>query len=560
MNPLGPLAEWHAAQSVKGRPLIITIVYVVLLYGIAGIILTIWMAESSRRIRPNYEQLFTILHYFTWGAVGVAVLVVTPARMATLVGREKERETLEQLRLTGLTGVQLAHGLLAAVLPLPVITFVAAMPLILLGLGGEAGPLGAIRAYFGLLLLAPMYILFSAHLGLSTKKAAAATSGAIMTTIGLLIVSAVCLENNDEGAKVFALFGPWASGMATLNPHRTYGANDFSVWNMHLPGEFLACAVLGIIAALFYIGFVRRLAGAPGLMFGRTAAFGFAAAMALALGTDAGSLRRWGGWGNDWSVAADMPAEASMVLVLIFSLFLALEAPVRWRDALRSQGNVHSDKAFPQHQRLTVRRFLGGPLVILIGMGLVGAEQVFAEDAPQVAVSGLVLAPLIGIAAWTFAALTFQTLSLITSNKAAVYGLGGAGLAILWFVPLVGAAILDEMGSRGLEYFPMTLNPFAGVIFALDEGNSGGTPNLVLGTLSFAIYAGGSVALGVVIRKRLSVLEDLAAGMVALPADAYAPPGSLTQRCEKGHAFSGVWDRCPHCAELTASELGSPRT
>lgn len=562
MNPLGPLTAWHAMRSVKSRSLIVTIIYVVLLYGIAGIIFTIWMAESSRRVRPNYEQLFTILHYFTWGAIGVAVLIVTPARIATLVGREKERGTLDQLRLTGLTGIQLANGFLAAVLPLPLITFVAALPLVILGLGGENGVLGSLRAYYGMLLLAPMYILFAAHLGLSTKKAAAATSGAIMVSIGLVILSAVCLEEHRDGVKVFSMFGPWSSGFSTINPNRTYGANDFSLWNVHVPGELVATGVLGIVAALFYLGFVRRLAGAPGLLLGRTAAFGFAAAMALALGTDAGSINNsgWGGWGSDWSAATDMDPEAIGILILIFSMFLAIEVPVAWRDALRSQGAGQSAKAFPMHRRLNVRRFLTGPLVIVLGMGLLVTEQVVVESAPEIALSGVVLAPLVGVAAWTFAALTFQTLSLISSSKPVVYGVGGAALAVVWFVPLIGAAILDELGADGLEYFPMTLNPFAGVAFALDEGNNGGVPNVMLALLSFALFAGGSVALGMVIRTRLEKLRDMAQGMVALPADAYAPPGSLTQRCDKGHQYSGVWDRCPHCAELTATELGASAT
>jgi hypothetical protein len=210
------------------------------------------------------------------------------------------------------------------------------------------------------------------------------------------------------------------------------------------------------------------------------------------------------------------------------------------------------------HRRLTVRRFYSGPVVICLGMGLIAVEESLLQGG-RVAASGLVLAPLVAIAAWVFAALTFQTIAVISSSKPVVYGVGGVILLMLWFLPLIGAAVLDEFGPRGSEYFPMTLNPFAGVVFSLDKGSSGGIPNVVLALMSFAIFAGGSVVLGQVIRKRLAVLSDMAAGMVALPADAYAPPGSLTQRCEKGHAFSGVWDRCPHCAELTHSELGAPK-
>lgn len=64
-----------------------------------------------------------------------------------------------------------------------------------------------------------------------------------------------------------------------------------------------------------------------------------------------------------------------------------------------------------------------------------------------------------------------------------------------------------------------------------------------------ALHAFGCLGLLMLLGKLRDASQERAWSLVALPADAYGAPGSLTKTCANGHVFAETWRECPHCAE-----------
>ena len=526
--------------------------FAVLYYGLIAFAVAIWFASWS----PSLRNLLTTFHYLTWGVAGVLLLLWAPVRMAQALAREKERGGLDALRLTGLSGLALATASLVSALTFPLALALITVPVALLGFGGDVALAGVARAYLALFLLAPVYTLAGGLAGLATRKAQQASSAAGLLAIALLIASGLSL--NVPTFQPLALLGPWAVGLTAprgrLFELPLVGAGA-------VPADLLQIPLLLLLGRVLLGGLARRLAGVPALLLGwRSAAVALAGAATVAALTF--NTERWHAT-FAWNRPRPEEELLARLIVLWAALLLcAVEAPVAWRDLVRGFARRGPDDPVQPDERLAAWRFLAGPAVFAGWVGVLAL--LLAVAIPSAPIDRLMIGAAIVLSSVALTASAVQAAVLLARGRPLAWLLGAGVVVAFWFLPLVAGGALSAAGMPALlSELPQAINPLYGLALACLErgpGASGlGATTLATTCIGWQLAAAGGCA--ALARAALASARERADSLVALPADAFAPPGALDRRCPAGHAFASVWATCPHCPaseDAASSVSGAP--
>lgn len=540
-----PLFQWTAQRARRDtRFLLGLLLFGGIFYGVVALTFLAWWGSGWRR---DLTDLCTSFHYVGWAANAIMLLLLTPARLAQKVGRDRELGTLEQLRLTGLSGRQLAAGELCSVLVLPLLCLVVTAPVMFLGLFGKGGPEAVLRGYVGLLACTPLYALVGGLIGLGSKKAQNAGGGAVFSAMVLLGLSSIGVFPREIDARPLGLLGPWGPGLATTHDDLSF---SLLILGVQLPGELLQVPVLWVFSRALLGALGRRMAGDPGVALGTV---GAATLLAIAGVVAALTLPRASAINGGWYVHPRMlkPHEAVMarlIALAVFSLPLALESPIGWRELVRGLTRRDPDDPVRPEEDFGGWRWLLGPGLILGGGLLLFLGALLCRPVPPLA--GLVLGVLVALAAWGVGALACQVALLWSKDQGQPRVLATVAVVALWIGPLMAGGVLKEIGpSRAVADVAIAINPLVALIGATMEpsGARTGVAPMTMAVVCLTVH--GLVGWGLLhlIRVARRRAQEFADSMVALPADAYGAPGTLTRRCPNGHLFAEEWTSCPHC-------------
>lgn len=543
-----PLLDWLVRRALGDRRVIASLLlFGVLFYGGVALSLVAWGGQSLAF--GGVEQVLTMLHYEALAANAIVLLLWAPTRLAQHLARERELDTLSMLRLSGLSGVQLGEGFVAGALLLPLLSCAVTLPVVLLGAGGMAGPAAPLRAYPVLLLLALCYVLIGGLFGLTHKSKAQNAGGAA----AFFVIGALCVGGlfRVPQLELFGVLGPWGAILTTVpDPEAAeHLVFELTLLGARAPGELVQLAFLAVVAGLLFVGLARRLDDrAPSVFLGLPAT---TALTALALGL-AGITYDTG----LYPVRETLCARLLLLAVLVAPL--ALELPVRHVDLVRGAARRDPDDPPWAEELLLARRLLSGPLLTL-GATLLVLANVPAQDEP-VRKGALVAAAVIACA-WVFAALTVQVSRLWTRDHGVPLFLAFFALTALWFGPFFSSFGLEELSlPLTLVELPRAINPFYAVKLAcFPDQPVGGLDPLALAISCAMLHALGAAGLWLLVQTGARRARELAASLVALPADADDAPGSLERRCANGHLYAAVWATCPHCPDGRVSSADQAR-
>lgn len=560
-----PLAQWGLGQTRRDkRSIVIMIIFLVCFYGIAALIFMSW---ATRRRRLEYLA-------DGWGTlaaivVGVLLLLWAPARVATAIAKQREEGVLDMLRLTGMSGSDLAVGHLLTQMSLPLTLAALTTPLVLAGAFSEAGPIGTMRLTIVMVLLTPVYCMVGALAGLTVKKPSAAGGAGMFAAIALLIASGVAISAGMEvrEARILSFLGPWGPTVAWERE------THFMIQSLgvDLPGDLLQIAFLVLLSSALLRAVSHRYTSPDAVFFGRRGAllilFAFCALVLATWYPDPypSTTHRWRR--NFMDQAASLSFH--LIVPFVALLWCALESPLSARNFVRGKARRDSDDTLLASERLVLSRYatpavIYGLMVLLffVPMGIAATELGNRPGLWEISPAGLILAGAIAISAYALMALTVQWAILATRDIGVPRLLASMAVMAFWVLPVIGGAILNENGAPDeIASLAYGLNPFFGITAAAHAGvakplvgfDSGGIALYCLAVQSFA-------AMGVftALKTQRERLEDHANSLVVLPADAYALPGTLTQRCDAGHLFTDIWDSCPHC-EPSAVRVDRPQ-
>lgn len=544
-----PLLAWELKRLRSERKAWLgAAAFALIYYGLIAFVVAIWLGSFGR---PSVRNLLTTFHYLTWGVSGLLLLLWAPVRMAQSLAREKERGGLDALRLTGMTGLELAAATLVSALTFPAALALTTLPVALLGFGGDVSIGGVVRAYVALFLLAPVYTLLGGLAGLATRKAQQASSGAGVVAIGLLIVSGVGLSDPLSGP--LALLGPWGTGLAAPRGGLFEVTLPGGRWS--LPGDLLQIPLLVVLGRALLAGLARRLAGVPALLLGRSASVTvLAAACVVALVTlnGAGRSTAWPSW---YRASAADEVIARLIVLWVFLLLCAFEAPIAWRDRVRGLARREPDDPVPADERLSPWRVLAPAAVFMGWTALTAAALVSLADGA--AVAGLVGGAFVALTSACFAGCAAQAAILVARDRPFAWLYGGGVVAAFWFLPLVASGGLRAIGMPALLYeLPQAINPLYGIYLACFYGRAStasGLAPMALATACVGWQLVGIATFVALTRSALRSARERADSLVALPADAFAPPGALDRTCPAGHRYSSSWAACPHCPAASST-------
>lgn len=530
----GPLFEWLVPRAMRDTSSYISgFVFGLLFYGVVFLTALIW--ATSGPARTSARELLTAFHVEGLLATSIVLLLWSPSRLAQTLAREREVDTLSALRLTGLTGVELALGFLGHALALPLALCALTLPIVLAGAGGVTGPLGPLRSYTVLLLLALVYHLGAALAGLAAKKSQNAGGAAVFGVLFLLGVSGAYKVPHLEP---LGLLGPWG---AFLGPVPKDDLRfDLPFLGETVPGDLIQVGVLTVLALILLRALARQLAGdRPGLFVGAPAAIALsalgAAVVVVTVRAAPGPL-------------AELTFGRLLVLLLLVAP-LALEVPARFMDLVRGAARRDRDDPPLPEERLDPRRLLAGPAIVVVALVAIGLQLPGGDWSVRLAVAGAVL-----ISTWLFAALAVQAARLWTRDKGAPLFFVLVGLVVVWGGPFVSAVGLRELGfGPAVTELPRLINPLYSLRLTCATGSTGGLDPLALAATCAALHAFGALGMGWLVRTGERRVTELADSLVVLPADADDAPGTLERRCPAGHLYAGVWATCPHCPGAVSS-------
>lgn len=554
-----PLAQWGLGQTKRDkRSIVLMLVFLVGFYGIAALIFINW---ASRRRRLEYLA-------DGWGTlaaivVGMLLLLWAPARVATAIAKQREEGVLDMLRMTGMSGSDLAVGHLLTQMSLPLTMAALTTPLVLVGAFSEAGPIGTMRLTIAMVLLTPVYCMVGALTGLTVKKPQTAGGAGMFAAIALLIASGVAISLGQEvrETRILSFLGPWGP-VAAWDRETNFMIQSLGVG---LPGDLLQIAFLVVLSTALLKAVAHRYTSPDAVFFGRRGSLLILFTLcALVLATwypdpYPSTTHRWR---RDFM---DQAASLSFHLILPFValLWCAIETPISSRNFVRGQARRDKDDTLLPEERLVLSRFTTPAIVFgltvllfFVPMGIAATELGRRPGVWDISAPGLLLAGAIAVASYALLALTVQWAILATRDIGVPRLLAAMAVMAFWVLPVIGGAIMHENGApEELASLAYGLNPFFGITAAAHSGiarplvgfDSGGIALYCLAVQSFA-----AIGVFTALKTQRERLEDHANTLVVLPADAYAAPGTLTQRCDKGHLFTDVWDSCPHCEPAKA--------
>jgi hypothetical protein len=560
-----PLSQWGLGHARRDRRFFgIIVVFLFLFYGLAMLFVLSWASSWS----PGLEDLLNQFFGLSLTVNAILLLFWAPARVASTIAKQREDGVLDMLRMTGMSGQELAVGHLVTQLSLPLILSLATLPLVLFSMGSEAGLTGVFRTFLCLLLLTPVYCMIGALVGLAMKKSQHAGTTAIFAAMFLMGSSGFAIAQPVLDWKVFGLLGFWGPLMSELEPTNSVFA--LKVIGFEIPGDLLQVAFLVILSRALLAGLARRYTGEPALFLGRQGALVLVVAVSVVSGLtffpDPWPVsQHW--WRRDFMTHPDALA-FHLLLPFAALLWFALESPVEARDLVRGMARRDADDTPPLEERLELGRFLAPAVVYLAMAGLLLFSMMLAISKIrtrgggtfEISTIGLFLGVIIAIAAYAVAVLVVQLVTLQLRDRNMPRMMAGVGLIVVWVAPVIGSFIMKELSLPQAFYeLPRTINPVYGIMMAAaSETKPPGLDPTALAICCAAVHVFAGIGLLNLLRVKQGQLLDHANTLVVLPADAYAAPGTLTKRCGKGHLYTDAWAQCPHC-EPEAARVADPK-
>lgn len=561
-----PLAQWGLGQTRRDkRSVVIVIVFMVIFYAIAGLIFILW--ASSGGIRAKY--LCNMWLGLSFIVDGVLLLLWAPARVAAAIAKQRAEGMLDMLRMTGLSGRELAVGHLLTQMSLPLSLAISTAPVFLFGIGSEAGFVGTLRMALVLILLTPVYCMLGALAGLTVKKVQTAGGGGMMVAIGLLILGGIAIGIGEETreARILAFLSPW--GQFRALDRETYF--QLFVLGVGIPGDLIQTLFLAIISGALLGGVAQRYTSDDAVFLGRRGSlvflFGICAIALVTWYPDPFPVNTHR-WRNRDYLNQGPGLAFTLIVPLLALLWAALETPLSAQAYLRGMARHDPDDERLPEERFELGRFLGPAaiyglfvLALLVPFGFAWAESLQrAGGLFQVSLPGILLGGAVALASYAFLLLAVQWAILVTRDIGVPRVLGGMAVLGVWILPVIAGAVLDEFGAPDeLTSLAYGINPFYGIAAAAHSGSPDagfGLGPSAIGLYCLAVQTFAAIGIFMALSPQRERLEDQAQSLVALPAEAYAAPGTLTQRCEAGHLFTAVWSSCPHC---TPSAVRSDR-
>jgi hypothetical protein len=532
-----PIVSWSMLRSRRdSRGLAVAIIYLLVVHGVMLMGLAFTTVPGGIRFR----ELTAFAHFITWGANAFLFLLVVPTRHAQVIGTEREKKTLDFLRLTRLSSRRICMGSFVSAYMLPVLLALTSIPEILVGcFSEEAGYVtGVVQAYFALGASSLLATSIGGLIAFLPKKGNQAASTAFMVVV--LLVAAGGLWSTPF-AEVFGCLGPWGGLLSSAaHVHMRYLVK---VAGADVPGVLLQVPLAALATSIFLRATTRKIhEERPGIL-GLSNATALALLIAAVSGATYSTERS-----SYWYGAQPDPGPliaGRMIIVLLALLPVAADGAVSREDVIR--GLARAPRPPERDERLSIFGPIAAILLVLAlhGAALVSAveprHQVCVVIATAGAASALVVVHLIFQAARLF-------FSEVARNVMAIVGIAG-----LWFLPLLafwGTSALDL--PSWVRSLPSMLCPFVATTQASMARDrwplpAGEVDPIALALVGVLFNVLAAVGLFAVTRELGGRLRDFAATLAVLPADVFAPAGRLGKKCDNGHQFSEVWDSCPHC-------------
>ncbi len=548
-----PLAQWGLQHARRDRRFFaIILVFLFLFYGMAMLFVLNWMASFTSKTKI----LFTLFFGLSVTVNCLLLLFWAPARVASVIAKQREDGVLDMLRLTGMSGQELAIGHLLTQLSLPLILAVLTTPLVLLSLGSEVGPSGVFRTYLCLVLLTPVYCMIGALVGLAMQKSQHAGSTAVFASMFMLGAAGFALGSRVLDFRCFALLAPWGPIFSELEPDKFF---TIHVLGNPVPGDLIQVVFLVILARALLAGLARRYTGEPALFFGRHGGLTMVIAVAVVSGLTF-FPDPWPTIGNFWQPRYLDHSDGlafHLILPFVALLWFAIESPVESRGLVRGMARRDADDFVPDEERLEWSRFAWPPIVyvlmagLMLGILMFTLKEVGQAGGGRLEISpvGLLLGVVIAVSAYVVAVLTSQLVTLQLRDRHMPRLVASAALVGVWLAPVIASFIMSELGVQTeVCELARTVNPFYGIVMAAySETSMSGLDPSALAICSGAIHIFGALGLFSLLRVTREKLSEHAATLVVLPADVQAAPGTLTRKCAQGHLYTDAWATCPHC-------------
>lgn len=544
-----PLVAWALRRAKRDpRAYGIAIVYILFVHGAAGIMLTL-MAAPGFGLR--FQEFAIMTHTLTWAANAFLFCVWVPTRYAQHLGTEREKKTLDFLRMTRVPSRKICIGAFAAAYLVPVMAGLTSIPEVLVGCFSRKTDYlpGVLQAYLGLASTSLIATSLAGLISFVPKKGIQAASSAFFAVILLAVLGGAYAVPFFEPLGCLA---PWGGLMSGLAPNERE-AFLVTLCGETLPGVVLQVPVALALAFIFLDATTRKIhEEGPGFLGAKDATrfavlVGLVCAVTLAPHS---AVQRY--YYSSIETAPLGPLIAGRFLIMLVVMMpLAADASIHREEVVRGMARAPGPPR--ADERLEPWRPI---LAIVLVSGLVSALmaiQAPRKDAIATAVAGAVLASALSVVH-----VVFQAARLFFSQQTRnVMGIVGVG--VLWFVPLLGSwgsGVLDL--PRSVTVMPSMLCPFVSIMkaavsadrrFAI-PGEVDPTAMALVAVLLNVLLTSGGLA---VLRELTGRLTEFAASLSVLPADVFAPAGKLEKKCDRGHIYAGLWDTCPHCAPAPPS-------
>jgi hypothetical protein len=531
------------------RTIGLAVIFLIFVHGATGVMLTLMAAPG---FGMRFKEFATVTHVLTWGANAFLFLLWVPTRYAQQLGTEREKKTLDFLRLTRVPSRKICFGTFAAAYMVPFYAGLTTIPEILIGCCSEsAGYLpGVLESYAGLVSASLIATAVSGLVSFVPKKGIQAASSAFLVVILLSVAGGFFATPYFEP---LGCLGPWGgiiSGFAGSRQRETFLVTLFG---HSLPGVVLQVPVAFAIAFIFLDATTRKIEEErPGFLGAKDAtrlAILVALVGAITM-SDAPAVHAYwytqpsGEWG---------PMIAGRMIVMFLALLpLAADAAVHREEVVRGLARAGGPR-YPDEQLAPGRAVAKIVAIAALASALLAA-QVEERHVVSTLVAGAVLASAVVVAHAVFQAARLHFSEPVRGVMAA------GGLGVLWLLPLLGSwggGVLDL--PPYVVSMPSMLCPFV----ALAKASMARQPSYVavsdvdpIGPALVAVLLNVLVACGVLslLRELVGRLREFAATLAVLPADVFAPAGKVEKKCPNGHIYAGIWDACPHCPSRLADE------
>lgn len=539
------LLAWSFKRG-RGASLAFTLGWLAFLYGVTALMAAVILRPG---LGGSMRDFLQGLHILTWCANAALFCLVVPLRLAQQIATERERRTLELLRMTAMPDTSLALGAVAAAYGLPLMLGAMSLPLALAGAcsGRLAGPVEAGLAYVGLATSSLLYTMLAGVSAFAPKKATQASGGALLAVLGLAGVGALFAV---PFAEPLGCLGPWGGFAGSFDREDRFVV---TILGQRYPGLGLQVLVQLALAAVLFRVVARKLASDDAFLLGVEGGTFFAVVLALVAAVtlaERPALRPY-----SWNRATAEGLGARYVLLFFALLPVAVDSATPRELLIRGLARPPGERPHRDERRhpflAPVAALVAAGLMSLglwVSLGWVGVAPSSPFDPRALPVAAIALASYVAVAASAFQA------ARLLAPHTAPNTLAGAALLALWLVPLFTVKGLRELDiPLELSQLPEVVSPFP-VIYRVAE-SAATTPStseiiapLSLGLASVIVNGVIVAGLQVLIRRGEERAEELARSLVTLPADAFGvAPGGLQKTCPRGHVFEAKWDACPHC-------------